>query len=168
MLRAISGQHGCVKPFAIEPLRDAGGPEEKTLGPEWQKGPEIAGPKTAEDPDLSPELNAKAKALVQLLSQKRVLESRKNEDAAALPGSCANAKLDVARPLRGASRPAALPTAGDYKPGTFKEAFQAYLTEKKNTGMKHREAVEAWMISNERATFLESVPASEMKRRRFS
>ena len=54
-----------------------------------------------------------------------------------------------------------------YQPKKFSAARKDFMAEKKKLGLSHRQANDAWMSSNERATFLEGMPESELKRRRF-
>lgn len=54
-----------------------------------------------------------------------------------------------------------------YQPKKFSAARKDFMAEKRKLGLSHRQANDAWMSSNERATFLEGMPESELKRRRF-
>ena len=147
-----------MKPFAIDSVKEADGED-----PSAQSGAiaSSSGP-------LSPELASKAQLLVEIFSKSKQGETEPETlEAAPLANSGVAVKLDVARPLRG-SGPEKVPAVeGVYRPGSIQDAKVAYVQEKKS-GMKHCEAAQAWMLSNERADLLNNVPADELKRRRFA
>ena len=155
-----------MKPFAIDSVKEADGQDEQCgrSSPSAQSGAiaSSSGP-------LSPELASKAQLLVEIFSKSKQDETEPETlEAAPLANSGVAVKLDVARPLRG-SGPEKVPAVeGVYRPGSIQDAKVAYVQEKKKSGMKHREAAQAWMLSNERADLLNNVPADELKRRRFA
>ena len=51
--------------------------------------------------------------------------------------------------------------------GPMQVTMAAFLKAKKEKGFSHRDAVAAWMVSGERRKIVESLGASECKRRRF-
>ena len=68
-------------------------------------------------------------------------------------------KVDVA--------PAEQASARKYVPKDFSEARLAFIRKERENGMKFREANDAWMASNERASYLAGMSISELKKRRF-
>ena len=54
-----------------------------------------------------------------------------------------------------------------YSPRKFNQAKKAYIADEKKAGLKHQDALASWMRSDLRASFLETLPFSQLKRRRF-
>ena len=54
-----------------------------------------------------------------------------------------------------------------YSPRKFNDARKAYVADQRKSGMKYQDALASWMRSDLRASYLESMSPSEMKRRRF-
>eukprot|EP00435_Cladocopium_sp_Y103_P034766 s2702_g9.t1 len=55
-----------------------------------------------------------------------------------------------------------------YSPRKFNEARKAYVADQRKSGLKYHDALASWMRSDLRASYLETVPFSQMKRRRFA
>ena len=113
--------------------------------------------------------SSKAQVLVNLVLKGRALAGA-SAPAGSKPQALPAAALDVARPLRGSKRPV-LPAceAGDaYKAGAFQASKKKFVDEKKKEGMAHKDALQAWMLSDIRASLLQSLPQKELKRRRFA
>ena len=54
-----------------------------------------------------------------------------------------------------------------YKPGEYKQARLDYMSDLKEQGWSHAEAIAEWNASTERADLLAGLSQSELKRRRF-
>ena len=54
-----------------------------------------------------------------------------------------------------------------YEAKTFQTAMREFVKDKREAGMKYKEACEAWMRSDVRADMLSTLSISEMKKRRF-
>lgn len=54
-----------------------------------------------------------------------------------------------------------------YAPGKFQELYLNFVKQEKANGLKHRAAVEKWMLSATRAKALSDVSVGQMKKRRF-
>ena len=54
-----------------------------------------------------------------------------------------------------------------YVPGSYKEARLRYIAKKRERGFSWREACQKWNQSSARASWLEGLSQSELKRRRF-
>lgn len=55
-----------------------------------------------------------------------------------------------------------------YSPRKFNEARKAYVADQRKSGLKYQDALASWMRSDLRANYLQTVPLSQMKRRRFA
>ena len=156
-----------MKPLALEP-----GP-----APTEQEEPECAEPcaEKAAKPQRALRASAaqsalrqKAFLLAQLVKGSRADEKAQSESGKQEAGQ-SPAALDVARPLRKSAPVVKAAVPGDsYAPGAFQEAMKRFIQKRKADGQKHREAVAAWMCSNERVEYLATLSDKQMKRRRFN
>ena len=55
-----------------------------------------------------------------------------------------------------------------YEPGKFNEIRKAFIADCRKCGSTYSEANQKWMLSSERATLLQGLPESVLKRRRFA
>lgn len=149
-----------VKPFATTSTEDDaakadGAEEKKTAAKSSSK--------------KSSKAKAKAKGKKKEITGTEVEIALKLEEPVVVvqPGSAAAAAVE------GGNSEAAAVEGGDakatkqYKPNEFSAFRKAYIAELRKTGMKFKEANDAWMLSNERAEFVSCISFAEAKKRRF-
>ena len=108
---------------------------------------------------------AKAKALPAPAEPPQAAELL--QEVAALPDLPAPVPAPVVLPADVDEEPAQQPPEKVYAPRKFQQAQIQYVKEQTKTGVSRKDALKMWMLSTERADLLNSLPESELKKRRF-
>ena len=91
-------------------------------------------------------------------AQKQSWGPEEEKNLAPKPGESAEEKVDSSN---------AVSAAGSYVPGGFRNLYMNFLKEAKASGMKHKDACNAWMSSTQRADAMVGLSMAEMKKRKF-